>query len=206
MNNIKYYLSKTFKKLRFSSIRYSSLASTSKIESGTSFVNSSLGRHSFCGYDCDIFYTDIGNFTSIASGVILGGAEHPISWVGMSPVFYKGRDSIKKKFIEYDLPAPKRTFVGNDVWIGRNAIVLSGVNIGDGAVVGAGAVVTRDVPSYAVVVGNPARIIKHRFEEETIENLIKTRWWDLPDEKIELIAKHCKSPIEFIKNLEKTLS
>lgn len=172
MLKLKYYLSKLLKKLRLSAVSGSKVDINSKVESGTSFINSSMGRHSFCGYDCDIFHADIGSFTSIASGVILGGARHPMEWLGMSPVFYKGRDSIKTKFVEFELPPPKRVTIGNDVWIGRNAIVLPGVSVCDGAVVGAGAVVTKDVPPYAVVAGNPARVIKYRFDEVLIAELM----------------------------------
>lgn len=68
--------------------------------------------------------------------------------------------------------------IGNDVWIGRNTTILSGLSIGDGAVIGAGSVVTKDVPPYAIVVGNPSKIAKFRFDEETIEKLLKIRWWD----------------------------
>lgn len=203
MLKLKYFFSKIFKKLRLASIAGSKVDISSKVESGTSFIGSSMGRHSFCGYDCDIFYTDIGNFTSIASGVILGGARHPMEWIGMSPVFYKGRDSIKKKFVEYELPPTKRVKVGSDVWIGRNAIILSGVNVGDGAVVGAGAVVTKDVPPYAVVAGNPARIIKYRFDDDMINSLISIKWWNLDDDKISQFASLCKDPsrvVEYIEN------
>ena len=69
--------------------------------------------------------------------------------------------------------------IGNDVWIGDNVFIKSGVKIGDGAVVGAGAVVTKDVPPYAVVVGVPARVIKYRFDEKTIAELLELKWWDL---------------------------
>ncbi|MFD2229738.1 CatB-related O-acetyltransferase [Alkalimarinus sediminis] len=203
MFKIQYYISKIIKKLRFSSISQSLVHTTSKIESGSSFVLSSMKKHSFCGYDCDIYYADIGSFTSIASGVIIGGARHPMEWLGMSPVFYKGRDSIKKKFTEYELPLLERVEIGSDVWIGRNAIVLPGVRIGDGAVVGAGAVVTKAVPPYGVVVGNPAKLIKYRFEATTIEFLIESKWWELDDDDIERFAAMCREPeqvIDFMKN------
>ncbi len=74
--------------------------------------------------------------------------------------------------------------IGNDVWIGANAIILPGVNIGDGAVIGAGTVVTKDVPPYAIVGGNPARVIKYRFDENTINTLLKIKWWDFPYQTI----------------------
>jgi acetyltransferase-like isoleucine patch superfamily enzyme len=69
-------------------------------------------------------------------------------------------------------------FIGNDVWIGRNTIILSGTNIGDGAVIGAGAIVSKDVPPYGIVVGNPARLVKYRFDQDTIKKLLQIKWWD----------------------------
>lgn len=164
-----YYLSKIFKKSRLAAIKNSVVAPSAKIESGSSFVNSTMARHSFCGYDCEVVSADIGGFTSIANGVVIGGARHPMEWVGMSPVFYRGRDSVRAKFSQHELQGPPRTKIGNDVWIARSAIVISGINIGDGAVIGAGSVVTKDVPAYAVVAGNPAKFIRYRFDEETIK-------------------------------------
>jgi virginiamycin A acetyltransferase len=79
--------------------------------------------------------------------------------------------------------------IGNDVWIGNDARILSGVKIGDGAVIGAMTVVAKDIPPYAVVVGNPARIIKYRFSESQIKSLLKIRWWDWPHQKINENAK-----------------
>jgi len=187
---IKYILAKTIKKARFCAIKNSTIHRTSKVESGTSFVDSIMKRHSFCGYDCEIYHAHIGAFTSIANGVILGGAMHPMEWVGMSPVFYAGRDSVKHKFSEHKLPHPKPVNIGNDVWIGRSAIVLSGVNIGDGAVVGAGSVVTKDVPPYAIVAGNPAKLIRYRFEEGIIEKFNKIKWWEFDDDKLKRLGKY----------------
>lgn len=203
MFNIKYIYSKIVKKIRLTAVLDSHIDPTSKLESGTSFVQSKIGRHSFCGYDCDIYCADIGNFTSIASGVVIGGARHPMEWVGMSPVFYKGRDSIKEKFSEFALPPSRRVKVGSDVWIGRNAILLSGVNIGDGAVVGAGSVVTKDVPPYGIVGGNPARLIRFRFKENMITDILKKKWWDMDDEAISEAAHLCRDPEAFINKLNK---
>jgi serine acetyltransferase len=74
--------------------------------------------------------------------------------------------------------------IGNDVYIGYNVTILSGVTIGDGAVVGACSVLTEDVPPYAIVAGNPARLIRYRFKEESIQKLLKIRWWDWPEERV----------------------
>jgi acetyltransferase-like isoleucine patch superfamily enzyme len=120
----------------------------------------------------------VGKFCSFAYGVrILLSAEHQISSISTYPfnVFWGGEKG----------PASKGDVViGNDVWVGYGAIILSGVHIGDGAVVGAGAIVTSDVPPYAIVVGNPARVVKYRFEPSSIDYLLRIRWWDWPIHKI----------------------
>ena len=198
-DKFKLLIAKGLKKARLSSVRYSYIHSTSKIESGTSFISSSLGKYSFCGYDCDIQGCNIGNFTSIASQVVIGGENHPMNWVGMSPVFYAGRDSIKKKFSEHARSSVHKTIIGNDVWIARNAIVLSGVIVGDGAVVGAGSIVTKDVPPYAIVAGNPAKIIRYRFNKNIIKGLQLSQWWNWEDLKLEKFVTHIKDPVMFIK-------
>ncbi|MER0041307.1 MULTISPECIES: CatB-related O-acetyltransferase [unclassified Pseudomonas] len=177
-------MAKLFKKARLAAIKESSVHSSSKLESGTFFFQSCMDRHSFCGYDCEVHHARIGAFTSIANGVVIGGARHPMEWVSMSPVFYAGRDSVKTKFAEHMLPAPKGVVIGNDVWVGRSAVILDGVVIGHGAVVGAGAVVVKDVLPYSIVAGNPARLIRLRFEEPVIEKLLASEWWSFSEERL----------------------
>jgi len=194
-------IAKFFKKIRLSAIKNSIIHKSSKVESGSLFYNSDMGKYSYCGYDCEIINAKIGNFTSIANNVVIGGANHPMNWVGMSPVFYEGRDSVTKKFSKFKLDDPKECHIGNDVWIGRSSIVLSGVTISDGAVVGAGSVVTKDVPSYAIVAGNPARFIRNRFDDETIRQLIKINWWSFSDSKLHSLAHTFNDIKLFIKTI-----
>lgn len=125
----------------------------------------------------------IGNFCSIAENVhILLGGEHRSDWVTTYPfnvLWPKVAGHIKGH------PRTKGdVIIGNDVWIATGAFILSGVTIGDGAVIAAHAVVTKDVPPYAIVGGNPAKIIRYRFDETTIQKLLEISWWDWPDEKI----------------------
>lgn len=195
LKRLKFIVSKALKKARLTAVRGSTVHPTAKLESGTSFVDSEIGRHSFCGYDCDVYRAHIGAFTSIANGVVLGGARHPMEWVGMSPVFYAGRDSVKEKFSEHLLANPPEVRVGNDVWIGRSAIVLGGVAIGDGAVVGAGSVVTKNVPPYAIVAGNPARIIRYRFEESIVRELEAVQWWHFTEDRLRDLGE-CFNDVE----------
>jgi len=139
-------------------------------------------------------FTDIGAFSSIGPNVSLGGLGwHPIDRLSTHPAFYSAGLKAGTSFvqpqnhidIEDELP---RTIVGNDVWMGVGCIVLDGLTIGDGAVIAAGAVVTKDVPPYAIVGGVPARIIRYRFDEATIAALLDWRWWDLSNAQLENIA------------------
>jgi acetyltransferase-like isoleucine patch superfamily enzyme len=202
--NLSLVVFKLLKKARLAAIRSSTVHSTAKIESGTSFYFSTMDRHSFCGYDCDIYCTDIGRYVSIANGVVLGGGRHPMEWVGMSPVFYAGRDSVKAKFSTHARQPAERVDVGHDVWIGRSAIVLPGVRIGNGAVVGAGAVVTKDVPPYAVVGGNPARVIRFRFNDALIARLIATDWWSLDDDGLRRLGPYMNDVEKFLEVAERS--
>lgn len=192
-----YLWSKLVKKSRFSSIVNSSIHGTSKVESGCNIVSVRMDKYSFCGYDCEIIDTEIGPFCSIANNVVIGGAMHPIAWASTSPVFYKGRDSVKKKFEVFPRDNGERTYIGHDVWIGGGAYIKQGVRIGNGAVVGMGSIVTKDVPAYAIVAGNPAKLIRMRFDDETIEKLEKSQWWSLPDEKLQQYSYLIKDPQKF---------
>lgn len=181
---IKYVWAKILKKIRCAAIINSTIHKTSKIESGSHIVNSSMGKHSFCGYDCEIIDSEIGSFCSLASNVIIGGAMHPTDWVSTSPVFYSGKDSISTKFSEHQRPNHKRTIIEHDVWIGTGAIIKQGVYIGTGAVIGMGSVITKNVEPYSIVAGNPGKVIKKRFDDSTCEKLLNSNWWLLDDSQL----------------------
>lgn len=198
MQLLKYLWAKAFKKLHGKAIKNSTIHPTSKIEAGSEIVNSTFDKHSFCGYNCEISNCSIGSFTSIANNVVIGGGMHPMDWVGMSPVFYEGKDSVKAKFSEHKRVNPLRTVIGNDVWIGRNVLIKQGVNIGSGAVVGMGSVVTRDVEPYSIVVGNPAKLIRKRFDDNMVAALLHIAWWDMPEEQLKKYAAYFNNPQKFI--------
>ena len=196
-----YLWAKALKKISGAAIINSTIHKTSKVEAGSQVVNSSMDKYSFCGYDCEIFHCDIGSFCSIANNVVIGGAIHPFEWVSMSPVFYYGKDSVSKKFSTFKREPAKRTIIGCDVWIGHGAHIKQGVIIGTGAVIGMGAVVTKDVLPYSIVGGNPARLIRMRFDDNTIMTLLKSEWWNLPNEQIEELANYIQNPEVFINKL-----
>lgn len=203
MKSISYIIARLFKKAHGKAISNSFVHPSSTIESGSQFVNSSMEKYSFCGYDCEIINCSIGSYCSIANNVIIGGAMHPINWVSMSPVFYYGRDSVKKKFSEFKREPDKKTIVEHDVWIGHGAHIKQGVVIGTGSVVGMGAVVTKDVPPYSIVGGNPAHVIRKRFNEDIIEQLLKSEWWNLPETQIQELSQYIQNPVIFLKHLKK---
>jgi virginiamycin A acetyltransferase len=127
----------------------------------------------------------IGRYCALATGVtfVMNGGNHRTAGVSTFPfpIFeaWRGRwDG------EMDFPTRGDTVVGNDVWVGYDALVMPGVRIGDGAIVATRSVVTADVPPYAVVGGNPARVIRTRFDEATVERLLRIRWWDWPPERV----------------------
>ena len=205
MISLKYLYAKFFKLvLRGKCVINSNCDKSAVIMSGANFVNSSLGQCSYVGYDSEIINPDIGKFCSIANYVFIGGAEHPMQWVSTSPVFQNAKHSgPTKRFAKHNLPASKRTIIENDVWIAHGAIIKAGVKIGNGAVVGAGAIVTKDVPPYAIVAGNPAKIIKYRFDEKTIQGLLNSQWWILSEEKLKSVASFVKEPEKFIEALRR---
>jgi len=131
----------------------------------------------------------IGKFCAIASGVkfIMNGANHEIKPVSTYPfaIFGNGWERINDSVIHGDkYPYKGDTIIGNDVWIGYNATIMPGVKIGNGAIIGTCALVTNNVPDYAIVGGNPAQIIRKRFSDIDIERLLKIAWWDWSIEKI----------------------
>lgn len=149
----------------------------------------------------------IGKYCSIGENVQLGLNWHDMALLTTSPIVHireagKTIDELKKfppmqnqEFIKFQnkkqIPDKlKPVHIGNDVWCGNNVIIFGGLTIGDGAVIGAGSVVTHDVPPYSVVAGVPARIIRYRFDEKTIKELLKLKWWNYSEDIISQLPIH----------------
>ena len=182
---LSYLYGKLMKKIQGTCVINSRIDKTSVIGTSCNVLWTQMGKYSYCGHECQIVYAEIGAFCSISDHVFVGGAEHPMNRVSMSPVFQNTRHSgPSKRFATFESPKTKRTIIGNDVWIGHGVTIKQGVVIGDGAVIGSNALVTKDVPPFAVVGGVPAKEIKHRFSQEVIDRLEEIQWWNLPDKKI----------------------
>lgn len=185
--NLMYIISKIIKKINIPSIKNSEIHKKSKVCSASLIVNSSINKYSYVGNACTVVNTEIGSFCSIADNCIIGGASHPIDWLSTSPVFHNGRNILKTNFSNQEYTTTTKTNIGHDVWIGSNVIIKSGVKISDGAVIGMGSIVTKDVGPYEIWAGNSAKLIKKRFDEQTISDLIDLRWWEFEDK---VIKKH----------------
>lgn len=173
---------------RTASVRETTFGAYCEVGARTKVAECSFGDYSYVVNDSDIIYTTVGKFCSIASHVRINPGNHPLDRVALSHFTYRssayGLGPDDKSFFEW-----RRSFrceMGNDVWIGHGAIVLPGRTIGDGAAIGAGAVVTKDVPPFAIVVGNPGRVLRYRFAPDVVESLRRIAWWDWPYAKLGL--------------------
>ena len=201
---IKYIIPKIMKKLlNPPSMINCQIHKTSKVCSRSELSNVQMGKYSYIGNSCLVVNTEIGNFCSIADNVRIGGAGHPMQRVSMSPVFHAGRNIMHKHFAEFDEIITPKTAIGNDVWIGMNAIIKAGVSIGNGAIIGMGSVITHDVPPYTVWGGVPGHQINVRFPKELALRINSTEWWNWPDEKISGMAAHFDDPERFLTIIER---
>ncbi len=162
------------------------VAAHTRIRQGCVLLGSSVGEYTYTGQGCVFQNTEIGKFCSVAQGVFSGLGAHPLDLFTTSPLFYRKRNTLRIELVEKDLDFEEYhpIKIGHDVWVGARAVIMDGVTVGHGAVIAANAVVTKDVPPYAVVGGVPARIIKYRFGEDKIKELLASGWWNWPLEEI----------------------
>lgn len=178
------------------------LANGVKILPGSMLGDCKVDRHTYIGNNCQFSRTQIGAFTSIGPEVICGLGAHPVDFVSTYPGFYSSESSGANWFGSVHAFADKPTVqIGSDVWIGARAIILGGVKIGHGAIIAAGAVVTKDVPAYSIVGGVPGKIIRYRFEPGLQDKLLNSNWWNMPDDTLRTLAKYVAEPTVFVEKL-----
>lgn len=220
--NIKYFKSRLRTIVQYSKfanikngviIRQCQLEGNNLINHDSIVEKCKIGQFTYISDSCYIGNAKIGRYTSIADHVYFCLGSHPTKrFVSTHPIFYSNTKQIfGDTFIQDDvnlftdeykkcLSDPNwQIVIGNDVWIGSHAIIMPGVEIGDGAIIAAGAVVTRNVPSYAVVGGVPATIIKYRFTTEQIANLKDRSWWNLSTNDIKMNHEKFQNIEEFVK-------
>ena len=169
-------------------VRDSRLGAYTEVGPRTSLLETTMGDYSYVVNDGEVAYAVIGKFCSIASHVRLNPGNHPMWRASQSHFTYRasaywpGREEDEAAFFDWRRSAP--VALGHDVWIGHGVAVLPGRSVGTGAVVGAGAVVTRDVPPYAIAVGNPASVVRWRFAPPVAERLLALAWWDWDHERL----------------------
>ena len=150
----------------------------------------------------------IGKFCQIAAGVefVMNGANHQMNAATTFPFYTLEGWDMEPPALS-DLPLKGDTVIGNDVWIGQNAVILPGVRIGDGAIIGANSVVGSDIEPYTVAAGNPARVLRKRFDPELTELLLRLRWWDKETEEINALIPvlTCGEPETLKKELKKRM-
>ncbi|MER3482328.1 MAG: chloramphenicol acetyltransferase [Meiothermus sp.] len=167
-------------------VRESQLGSWTQVAEGAQLVESRLGDYSYVMEHVQAIYTTIGKFCSIASYVRLNPGNHPLERPSSHHFTYR---SAQYELGEDDLAffrwrRENLVSIGHDVWIGHNATVLPGVRVGNGAAIGAGAIVTKEVEPYTVVAGVPAKPVRRRFSPHLAERLEALAWWDWPHERL----------------------
>lgn len=167
--------------------------------------NVSIGSYSYLAGFNTLMNTSIGKFCSIAENVKIGLGMHPVSsFVSTSPVFYSPSGQCGFSFADKNYFSETGSVnIGNDVWIGANAVLMDNVTIGDGAVIAAGAIVTKDVAPYSITGGVPAKHIKYRFDGHIIEALLESKWWDLDKEYIQAHFKEFHDAASFVAFIKK---
>ena len=175
----------------------SKFTKTSALGSFVRLYNVQLGSYSSIRDNSKVLNAEIGNYSVIAKECIIGLGVHPTNYLTCHSIFYKNSPwGFHPEWVKPIENLVRVTHIGNDVWIGARSMIMDGVSIGNGAIVAAGAVVTKDVPPYAVVGGAPAKVIKYRYPQEVIDRLEEIKWWNLPDEEIteKIDLFHIKNP------------
>lgn len=171
----------------------------------TYLYSSKMGYGSYVGNHNDLIHVKMGRYCSLGNHIKVVQMTHPTNGLSTHPAFYSTgyggftyvKETKVKEYLSTD--AGWNCEIGNDVWVGNNILIKGGIRIGDGAVIAMGSVVTKDVPPYAVVGGVPAKVIKYRFDENTVSSLLKLQWWNKDEQWIAENADHFMDPETILK-------
>lgn len=186
------------------SVKDCRLGRYTEVGARTKLTECEMGDYSYIVQDGEVIYTRIGKFCSIARAVRINPGNHPMHRVAQSHFTYRASQFFDGEEDDADFFEWRRSFpvtIGNDVWIGHGAIVLPGRTIGNGAVIAAGAVVTKDVAAYQIVAGTPAKVIRPRFAPEIATRIDALAWWDWDHERLRAALGDFRraTPAEFLK-------
>jgi acetyltransferase-like isoleucine patch superfamily enzyme len=172
------------------------ISKKAKIYMGCQIFKSTIGPYTYVAPKSSIVHANIGAFCSIAQNVKIGLGNHNKKAISTSPIFSSKTNALSISWIiQGSFEEFETVNIGNDVWIGMGAMIMGGITIGHGAIIGAGSIVTKDIPNYAIAAGVPAKILKYRFNEKQIEFLLKIKWWNW---QIDIIKKN----IDLFENVE----
>ena len=202
--DLRYFISKGIRKIFLcAAVNNCVFEKPVKVDYLASISHTTIGKYSYIGNGTSISHAQVGRFCSISANCAIGGGAHPLSWVSTSPVFNKNRNIFGKSFSDIPYNPYETVVIENDVWIGGNCCIKSGVHIANGAVIGMGSVVTKDVGPYEVWAGNPAKRIKKRFDDTTIERLLASKWWNLQEADLGKLASRFQNVESFLDTVEK---
>jgi acetyltransferase-like isoleucine patch superfamily enzyme len=200
------YLARMYPTLTFGrnvQIKESTFGRHTQVADDVNIYHCQIGNYSYIEVGTVAAYAVIGKFCSIAGGTYIGLGVHPSrDFVSTHPAFYSRSRGLATSFADRDYLeeyAPVR--IGNDVWIGTAAVIKGGITIGDGAIIGAGAVVTKDVDPYCIVGGVPAKKIRDRFDGDTVDFLLRFKWWDKDDQWLKANFQKFHNVRQFVETL-----
>lgn len=200
---ISYYFAKLMEKIQIAAIKDSVIHQKARVCSGCNILSCKIGRYSYIGKYSTAAHCEIGSFCSISDHCSIGGASHPLGWATTSPVMSAGKNCLKTNLSDRSYNAYSNTVIDHDVWIGAGCHIKAGVHLSTGCVIGMGSVVTKDVGPYEIWAGNPAKLIRKRFDDKTVEGLLKSEWWNMSEEELRELAPYFDRPDLLIEKVVK---